>query len=117
MYDYGSPELNMRQYGQVGGVLMLWSHAFDQLSCIQLTPPMYNVSQLMVPTVLFTGGNDWLSNAQDIKGLVPKIQHVVQSQKRIDPFQHLDFIWGMSAAEHVYQVIIGDIRAEQVEWH
>ena len=40
-FDYGSEKANMARYNQT-------------------TPPLYNITNMRVPTVLVAGGNDWL---------------------------------------------------------
>ena len=70
--------------------------------------PSYNLTTLNVRTALFTGGQDWLADPQDVKGLIPKINSTgkVFYHKNIDVYDHLDFIWGLDAATLVYHDII-----------
>ena len=41
------------------------------LTPIQPSPPSYNVTELNVPTALFTGGNDWLADPTDVNASIP----------------------------------------------
>ena len=83
---------------------------FDVSSYFQKTPPLYDVTKLTVPTFLFTGGQDWLADPQDVAELIPKIQGVIKNHVNIPNYEHLDFIWGINAATEVYKVIIDDVK-------
>ncbi len=37
----------------------------------QPTPPSYNLTELNVPTALFTGGHDWLADPTDVYAYIP----------------------------------------------
>ena len=79
----------------------------------QSTPPLYNLSQYPVPTYLFTGGQDWLADPTDVKGLINKLNTTSDALKgvtNIPYYEHLDFIWGIDAAEKVYKVLINYIN-------
>ncbi|KAL5010053.1 hypothetical protein ScPMuIL_012358 [Solemya velum] len=85
-YDYGSKTENMKHYGQAD-------------------PPVYNVTQMTTPTVLFWAEDDWLADSTDVKQLISNIQNLLGSYE-IDNWNHLDFIWGVDAAKIVYDKII-----------
>jgi lysosomal acid lipase/cholesteryl ester hydrolase len=85
-FDYGR-DGNMAQYGVP-------------------SPPPYNVTELSIPTAIFTGGNDWLADPQDVKNLIPKISHVMINHTYVASYEHLDFIWGLNAPELIYSVIM-----------
>ena len=76
------------------------------LNYSQDSPPEYNVSALTVPTALFTGGQDWLADPQDVAGLIPKIADTVFYHLNISYYDHLDFIWGLDAHTKVYKPIV-----------
>lgn len=66
------------------------------------------MSDLKVPTALFTGGQDWLADPRDVAGLIPIVNATGQLlfHKNIDYYDHLDFIWGMDAPSVVYKNIL-----------
>ena len=70
-----------------------------------------------MPTALFTGGQDWLADPQDVAGLIPKINSTgkVFYRKNIDKYDHLDFIWGMDAATLVYHEIV-EMALKMLNW-
>ncbi|XP_073432020.1 lipase member M-like isoform X3 [Dendrobates tinctorius] len=84
-FDWG-PEGNMKHYNQS-------------------TPPLYDVTNMNVPTAIWSGGNDWLSDKLDVELLISKIHNLVFF-KEIRKWQHLDFIWGLDAPQKVYKKIL-----------
>ncbi|XP_014666197.1 PREDICTED: lysosomal acid lipase/cholesteryl ester hydrolase-like [Priapulus caudatus] len=89
MYDYGYIG-NLRKYGQ-------------------FHPPEYSVSQMETPVALFSGGCDWLADPRDVSWLKTKIKNIIY-EKVIEPWAHLDFIWGIDAVELVYKPVIDMMR-------
>ena len=73
------------------------------------TPPLYNASAMTVPVALYWAENDWLADPQDVKGLLPLLPNKLYD-KYITEWDHLDFIWGLDAANLVYKDIISHIR-------
>ncbi|XP_069609612.1 lysosomal acid lipase/cholesteryl ester hydrolase-like isoform X2 [Ranitomeya imitator] len=84
-FDWG-PEGNMKHYNQSA-------------------PPLYDVTNMNVPTAIWSGGNDWLADKLDVELLIPKIHNLV-FYKEIRKWQHLDFIWGLDAPQKVYKKIL-----------
>jgi len=83
-YDYGSAAKNQQAYGQP-------------------TPPLYNVQNLQVPTVLFSGGEDSLADPTDVNStLIPLIQSKVVAHIYRYDFNHLDFTYGLGAYQYIY---------------
>ncbi|CAF4559619.1 unnamed protein product, partial [Rotaria magnacalcarata] len=81
-YDYGSPEKNQLHYNQT-------------------TPPAYAIRPMKVPTAIFSGGEDWLADPDDVSFILDNIQSLVY-QKFIPDYNHVDFIWAMDANQFVY---------------
>ena len=73
---------------------------YHQASPPAHTPPF----NLQLPIALYHGGNDWLVQPDDYERLL-KIPKLVR-HKKIDTFEHLDFLWGLQAAKEVYSDII-----------
>lgn len=85
-FDWGSPAKNRIHYNQD-------------------TPPVYNVSTMTTPTVLFWADHDWLADPKDVAALQGKITNLKGSYE-VKAWNHLDFIWGVDAATVVYKPII-----------
>ncbi|KAG2710596.1 hypothetical protein I3760_04G034500 [Carya illinoinensis] len=91
-YDYAWPLYNEMHYGQV-------------------TPPIYNLSNIPhdLPLFLSYGGQDALSDVQDVKLLLGNLKvHDVDklSVQFIKEYAHLDFIMGLNAKDKVYNQVV-----------
>ena len=53
----------------------------------------------------------FIHSLQDVKQLIPKLKNLSGSY-RIPDWDHLDFIWGMDAAEVIYHPIINMMNAD-----
>ena len=89
-YDYGTPEQNQLHYNQT-------------------TPPLYSVRQMKIPTAIFWGGEDWLADPKDVEYLFDNIESLVY-QKYVSDYNHLDFIWAMTAHERIYADLIDQMN-------
>jgi len=72
----------------------------------------YDVSKLQIPVGLYWGAQDWLADPNDVKSLIPLIQKNLIVNDYLTDFSHLDFIWGLKAAEEVYQPILDRIQKD-----
>uniref|UniRef100_A0A8C8YPN1 Lipase n=1 Tax=Prolemur simus TaxID=1328070 RepID=A0A8C8YPN1_PROSS len=72
----------------------------------QLTPPLYNVTKMEVPTAIWSGGQDIVADPKDIENLLPKIANAIY-YKLIPHYNHVDFYLGQDAPQEIYQDLIG----------
>lgn len=99
MYDYGSPEANAKRHGTT-------------------KPPLYNLSDMVVPTALFTGDSDYFCHPVDVERLRKELPKGVEVKFHVfDKFSHLDFTWGVTSHEIVYRKILKILgRFHSSEW-
>jgi len=90
MYDFGTMG-NIKHYGTP-------------------TPPQYIVKPSGIPTALFSGGKDTLADPTDVDKLVPLLSTDVKINKRIDYYNHLDFVWGEDAHKVIYEDVLTFIK-------
>ena len=92
-YDYGTPEKNQLHYNQT-------------------TPPVYPIRPMKIPTAVFWGGEDWLADPVDVSYIFDNIQSLVY-EKYIPDYNHLDFIWAISANKLIY----ADLMEQMKKYH
>jgi len=91
-YDYGTAEKNRQHYNQT-------------------TPPAYPIRPMKVPTAIFHGGEDWLADPTDVQYILDQIQKdTLVFQKYIPNYNHIDFIWAMTANQDVYTDVVNLMR-------
>ncbi len=91
-YDYGSAKANKHHYGTE-------------------KPPRYDLDNLNVDTFIYHGGQDKLSDPQDVKDfirLLPK-QHLKKVSWQ-ETYGHMDYVWSFRAARDVYEDVVHELR-------
>jgi pimeloyl-ACP methyl ester carboxylesterase len=89
-YDYGSPDKNQLHYNQT-------------------TPPIYSIRPMKIPTAIFWSSADWLADPTDVAFILDNIQNLVY-EKHIPDYNHLDFVWAISANKVIYQDLINEMQ-------
>ncbi|XP_051959353.1 lysosomal acid lipase/cholesteryl ester hydrolase-like isoform X2 [Xyrauchen texanus] len=109
----GTSVQNMVQWAQAVkyGKLMAYDYgkAGNMAHYNQTSPPLYNIRDMLVPTALWSGGQDTLADPQDVALLLTQIPKLVY-HRNIDHWEHLDFIWGLDAPQEMYNKMIELMR-------
>jgi len=91
-YDYGTPDKNRQHYNQT-------------------TPPVYSLRGITVPTAIFSGGEDWLADPTDASYIFDNIDpKTLVYRKTIQDYNHMDFVWGLSANKLVYTDLLNEMQ-------
>ncbi|XP_060223623.1 lipase member K isoform X1 [Meriones unguiculatus] len=85
-FDWGNADQNMMHFNQ-------------------LTPPVYNISKMKVPTAMWSGGHDVVADSRDTVNLLPKVANLIY-YKDIPHYNHMDFYLGQDAPQEIYQDLI-----------
>jgi len=89
MYDYGCGLFSCKNQEHYG----------------QKTPPQYNLTQVTIPTALYYGGQDLLTEPKDIQILLNSLPNIISKSEQ-STYAHLDFTWAVNANEQVYQSVV-----------
>ncbi|XP_054687783.1 lipase member M-like [Grus americana] len=71
----------------------------------QTSPPFYRTEDMMVPTALWSGGEDWVTSTEETQCLLPRITKLV-CHEHFPDWNHWDHIWGLDAPQRMYRQIV-----------
>ncbi|KAM9197408.1 lipase member J [Dugong dugon] len=89
-FDWGSPVLNLVHFNQTSS-------------------PLYDVTNMKVPTATWNGENDLLADPEDVKILLSKITNHIY-HKTVPYYNHMDFLFGLDVCHEVYYEIVDIIQ-------
>ena len=81
------------------------------LLLFQTTPPVYNISDIQTPMVIYNGGADWLADPNDVSYITNSLPNI-RSHTMFPKWDHFDFVIAKDAPKQVYSQIIELIKKE-----
>ncbi|CAF4850998.1 unnamed protein product [Pieris macdunnoughi] len=109
-YPSTSSTLQFIHYGQLINSGRFCRFDFGDKNILKygdILPPNYDLSNVVVPIVLFYSNNDWLSNLLDVETLS---EHLPLSEKYfVENFNHIDYLYAKIAKDKVYWNILKHI--------
>ncbi|XP_053164948.1 lipase member M-like [Hemicordylus capensis] len=98
---------NIQHWKQLGesGLFRYFNYGSEnQAKYNQSCPPTYKIENSIVPTAVWSGGNDLVADPEDMEILLPRITNLVYYQN-VSDWNHWDFIWGLNAPQRMYYKI------------
>ncbi|NXY83752.1 LIPM Lipase, partial [Alcedo cyanopectus] len=71
----------------------------------QATPPLYRIEDMRVPTIMWSGGEDWVNPPPETQRLLPRITNLVRHEHFPD-WNHFDHHWGQDAPQRMYSQMV-----------
>ncbi|VDM83459.1 unnamed protein product [Strongylus vulgaris] len=105
-FDRGK-EANIRWYGRI-------SKETRKSFFFQSSPPEYNLTNVHCDIYLFYSDYDWLAPAADVEQyLIPTLpKTTVKFARKLEEFNHNDFLWGLRARKEIYDPITNIIKID-----
>ena len=108
----GTSVKNMYHFAQLVESKVFQKYDYGDLENLirynSLRPPIYHFEKIGTPIVMMSGSEDWLAAPDDVTWTAQQLPNLVKLDE-IKGYNHLDFIWGMSAHIKVYRNIIKGI--------
>lgn len=73
-------------------------------------PPEYNLKNVLARVILHYSDNDWLASPIDVERLYGQLPNVEKNHIPDALFEHMDFVWGWSARDVLYNPIITSMQ-------
>lgn len=90
--NYGSKGFNEYDYGLLKNRIKYGS----------TRPPAYNTSNIVAPTYLYYGDNDYLSSPIDVKEIAKQIQNVCALHHvPLPKWNHLNYLWAINVKAYI----------------
>lgn len=115
-YPTGASTYQFVHYGQLVESKRFCRYDFGTSRNFELygqnNPPDYNLTNVVVPVVLFHGNRDWLSAPADVNILMRHLPNVYD-ETNLSDFTHIDYVYAEEAKEVVYDKIIEHIEISE----
>ena len=79
-------------------------------------PPIYDLSiftKYKVKSYLYTSDSDPFSNIEDLNHLTKYLNKKYVTIRRLNNYNHLDFLWSDDAKEDIYMQVVKDLNDQK----
>lgn len=77
----------------------------------KVVPKNFDLSRITAPLTLHWSPVDTFTNPKDVRRLISELRSVAYVQQvQLRPFAHMDFLWGINAASHIYSKVLQFFR-------
>lgn len=115
----GTSVKNMYHFSQLVRSQVFQKYDYGEIENLlryhSLQPPIYHFETIKTPMVLMSGSKDWLATPKDVMWTANQLPGLLRIHE-IKGYNHLDFIWGMSAKREVYDKIIKTLSASEYDY-
>jgi len=105
---FDSGKFQKFDYGPFGNLVWYSSLTPPHYS---IRPPIYNLGDVDVPVVLFSGTKDIISATEDVQWIDEQLPNVLHNII-LPHYGHISFIWSKTAYEKVFQRIVSIAESE-----
>ncbi|CEO95340.1 Lipase [Plasmodiophora brassicae] len=111
----GTSVFNLKHWSQMASTGEFKRYDFGKRRNLEIygseSPPAYDLGRIKVPMAFFTGGNDALSDPVDVRATMSALDPAkIVFSTGIPYYDHIDFIWGLDAADLVYKPVVDLLR-------
>uniref|UniRef100_A0A4X2M2M8 AB hydrolase-1 domain-containing protein n=1 Tax=Vombatus ursinus TaxID=29139 RepID=A0A4X2M2M8_VOMUR len=78
---------------------------FFPFNCTQVTPPLYDLEAIKIPTAIWSGEQDRIAPPREVDNLLPKLPNLIY-HKKIPYYNHIDFLLGLDTPQEFFHEIL-----------
>ena len=116
----GTSSKNIRHWMQMYNTKRLARYDYGEKKNMEIygtkKPPIYDLSiftKYKVKSFLYTSDSDPFSNIEDLNHLTKYLNKKYVTIRRLNNYNHLDFLWSDDAKEDIYMQVVKDLNDQK----